>query len=160
LLPRSPRTLTNRDLLNTRGEIVVGAFARAQFRRRLIIAAIGVVLITAAVVIYVSLRSSAGAPGETFPVAVSCIDPKCGYTGELRVPRATLRFPVKCPRCAKTTCQQLWECRDCGTQFVPSLVLRDDSGDPKRVHPGTPFCPNCRSTVVGVAEKLRPARKE
>ena len=152
--------MTNRDLLNTRGEIVVGAFARAQYRRRLIVATIGVVLITAAVVIYFSLRSAAGAPGETFPVAVSCIDPKCGHTAELRLPRTTIKFPVKCPRCAKTTCQQLWECRECGTQFVPSLGVRERAGEQERVRTGTPFCPVCKSTAVGVAEKLRPPRTE
>jgi ribosomal protein S27E len=120
-----------------REEIGIGAYARRQLRRRILIGVFGALLIAGAFLVYYELRPPRVAYDvDHYPVRVRCLS--CGYTGTLQV-RPTQTFPMKCPQCGETACQELWTCRDCGAQFVP-----DQAGTTVR-------CPECGSVRVGSA---------
>jgi predicted Zn-ribbon and HTH transcriptional regulator len=79
---------------------------------------------------------SNGADVRGRPVALV---PTC-LEGVLDVPLAQTEQPQECPKCKQRSCQKLWECRDCGTQFLPKGV------------PTNLRCPACGSAAVGTAE--------
>lgn len=118
-------------------EVSVGAYARRQLRRRILIGVFGVVLIGGALTVYQLLRP----PGDErradrYPVRVRCVS--CGHVTTVQV-RFGQTFPMKCPKCGEMACQLLWHCRDCGAEFVPEQV-------------GTTVrCPECGSERVGSA---------
>jgi DNA-directed RNA polymerase subunit RPC12/RpoP len=118
-------------------EINVGAYARRQLRRRVLIGLVGTVLIAGAFALYHQLRArSAESVSDHYPVQVRCIS--CGHTATLQV-RFAQSFPIECPACGLMACRPLWQCRDCGAQFVPEQV-------------GTVVrCPDCGGQRVGSA---------
>jgi DNA-directed RNA polymerase subunit RPC12/RpoP len=110
-----------RAALNRKGEVAIGARARAERRKRFLIGAAGLALIGGAVVTHLVLRPAEHGPTgrATAIVLVQCMDPQCGFQGTVEVPLQEARFPIKCPRCGQQSCQKVWECRDCGHRFVP-----------------------------------------
>jgi len=137
---KSKVSLTDtRSVLATTGDITVGAYARQQRRRRAAMAVFGLALIGGAVSLYFVLRPQDGAVLEQgFPIVVHCVE--CGYDGIVRVELGQGSFPMTCPQCGEHSCQQVWECRVCGRQF-----LRKSGAAELR-------CPFCRSRAVGTAE--------
>ncbi len=132
-----------RSALYRDGELSIGAYARAQRRRQVLIALAGLALVGGAVWLHFALReptdvTSPGAP----PVYVQCIVADCGYRGVAHL-KPGQGFPVKCPKCGQNSCQPVWECRDCGEQFLP------------RGRPAEVKCPRCGSRRVGIAEGPR-----
>jgi DNA-directed RNA polymerase subunit RPC12/RpoP len=122
-------------------DISVGAYADAQRRRRVLVAIAGLGLIAASVSLYLVLRphEEHGSVG-THPVAVKCVVEGCGYVGVVSLPASQETFPVKCPKCGQRSCYKLWECRDCGYQFLPKGGVAELK------------CPHCGSRRVGTAD--------
>jgi DNA-directed RNA polymerase subunit RPC12/RpoP len=110
-----------RSALDRKGEVAIGARARAERRKRYLIGLAGLALIGGAVGTHLLLRPrERDAVGRaTAPVLVQCMDPNCGFQGVVQVPLQDAHFPIKCPRCGQQSCQKVWECRDCGHRFVP-----------------------------------------
>ena len=135
--PGSSRFDAVRLGLDSTGEIRIGAYARRQRRRRLLVGALGVSLIAAAVWMYFELRPDVSPDNpERYPVVLRCGD--CGEVSETDV-RFGQTFPAKCSKCGEVACRPLWQCRDCGARFVP-----DQTG--AAIH-----CPECNSLAVGSA---------
>lgn len=139
-----------RRLLDSRGDILVGAYAAQQRRRRIAIAVFGLALIGCAVWLYktTSPRDPATAHG-TPAVAVECVNEDCQYRGMITFATADERFPVRCPKCGQRSCYKLWRCRnpDCNHLFL---------------HRGAPAdlcCPACGSRAVGTCEELLPGER-
>jgi predicted Zn-ribbon and HTH transcriptional regulator len=126
-----------RSRLGSREEVRVGAYARRQRRRRILIGLFGALLIAGACGLYHQLRPPGDAnAGDRYRVRIRCT--ACGYTATVAVP-FDQTFPMKCPACNETACQEVWRCLDCGAEFVPE-------------HVGTVVrCPKCNSLRVGSA---------
>jgi hypothetical protein len=135
-----------RAALSRKGEVAIGARARAERRKRYLLGLAGLALIGAAVLTHLLLRAPRHSGQRTTAVLVQCMDPKCKFQGMVEVPLGGAHFPVKCPRCKQQTCQKVWECReeDCRHQFVPR-------GTTDEV-----VCPECGSRRVGTATVARP----
>lgn len=134
-----------RSLLNTTGDISVGAYAAHQRRRQLLVALLGVALIGGAAWVYSALRpGDQAAAGGTYPVAVECV--ACGYRGVVQMVSGKASFPVVCPKCKGRSCYELWQCRepDCGAQFWRKGGVTDLR------------CERCGSRRVGAAEEPAP----
>jgi predicted Zn-ribbon and HTH transcriptional regulator len=131
-----------RSAMNREGDIAIGARARAYRRNRYLVGAAGLALIGGAVVMHLLLRlpERAGPSRASAVVLVQCME--CGYQGLIQIPPHEARFPVKCPRCKRQSCQKVWECRDCGHRFVPHGEL------------GELRCPKCDSQRVGTATTI------
>ena len=118
-------------------EVSVGAYARRQFRRRLLVGVLGAALIVGALTLYNFLKPPGRTDqGDRYPVRVRCVS--CGHTAIVRV-QYDQTFPMRCPECGELACQVMWQCRQCGHQFVPEqtgTILR---------------CPECGSERVGSA---------
>jgi|GEM_PF-861902 len=126
------------------GEIAVGAYARAQRRKRIMLGLAGLALIGGAVWLHFALQ-----PGDTpradWPqMLVRCVVPSCGYEGVVRLAPERARFPLKCPKCGQRSLQKVWECRDCGERFLRRAELETPDGI---LH-----CPKCGGVNVGTAE--------
>lgn len=137
MLRRNLRSNTTdyRELLAGRGEISVGAFARQQFRRRLVLAAFGLALISLSVLLYGLLRPrEADRPSATYVATLGCT--ACDFRGAVRVAAGTV-FPCVCPRCHQKSCQRVWVCQNCGHEF-----LAHPAEDEQK-------CPKCHSLRVG-----------
>jgi DNA-directed RNA polymerase subunit RPC12/RpoP len=127
----------SRFQLGSTEEVRVGAYARRQLQRRILLGVFGVLLIAGAVALYVQLRPPRGGEGtDRYPVCVRCAS--CGHTATVQVPFGHT-FPMECPACGDRACQMVWECRDCGSRFVPQ-----QTGTVVR-------CPECDSQRVGSA---------
>jgi predicted Zn-ribbon and HTH transcriptional regulator len=127
----------SRFQLGSTEEVRVGAYARRQLQRRILLGVFGVLLIAGAFVLYVQLRPHGEATDvERYPVRVRCAS--CGYSATVHVPFAQT-FPMECPACREMACQVLWRCRDCGAEFV-----LEQTGPLVR-------CPACRSERIGSA---------
>lgn len=139
---RRPNEFTDyRRVLKAKGDVSLGAYARAERRRRILIGLAGLGLIVGAGVAYYLLRPAPTRPVvPTVPLAVRCVVPTCGWEGVLDVPLGHTEQPQECPKCKQRSCQKLWECRDCGTRFLPK-------GAPTDLR-----CPACGSAAVGTAE--------
>jgi len=127
--------------LDATGDIQVGAYARRQRRRRILLSLLGLALIGGAVGLYAGLRHwvlqpAAETRGRPYAVKVRCIS--CGYSATLDVSSGQT-FPLECPVCGERGCKQLWKCRACGHEFLPA-----ESGNEKR-------CPRCGNSAVGSA---------
>ena len=121
----------------SREEVQVGAYARQQRRRRILIGALGALLVAGALVLYCQLRPQSGTQrGDRYPVRVRC--DSCGYTATVYVPFVQT-FPMGCPACKQMACRQLWRCQECGAEFAP-----EQTGTMVR-------CPKCNSERVGSA---------
>lgn len=118
-------------------DVSVGAYARRQFRRRVLVGAFGAALIVGAFALYQLLKPPGPADqSDRYPVRVRCV--LCGHTAVVRV-RFDQTFPMRCPECRESACQEMWQCRQCGHQFVPEQT-------------GTIVCcPECGSQRVGSA---------
>jgi predicted Zn-ribbon and HTH transcriptional regulator len=118
-------------------EVSVGAYARRQLRRRVLLGVFGGVLIAGALTLYGFLRPPGRADrGDRYAVCVRCA--ACGHTEAMRV-RFDQTFPVRCSKCKELACRVVWRCRECGHQFVPEQM-------------GTALrCPKCGSERVGSA---------
>ncbi len=145
---RPPGILTDyRAVLDREGDIVVGAYARVQRRRRIMVGAAGLALIGVATGLYLLLRpTDTTAIGRDVSVWVQCGVKECGFSGVMRVPRDAV-YPLKCPQCKADSCRKLWECRVCHRRFLPKA----GSGEVR--------C-ECGSTEVGTAEGPSPAESE
>lgn len=128
-----------RSVLNTSGDVAFGAYARQQRRRRIVVALGGVALIAAAIWLFVALSPGSDATSAVrYAVVVECVE--CGRRELIEVDLTTDSLPAVCADCGVRSCYKLWQCRRCGTAFLPkgqSDVVR---------------CPNCGSTSVGTAE--------
>jgi predicted Zn-ribbon and HTH transcriptional regulator len=135
----STRLTDYRAMLDSKGDIAFGAYARAQQRRRIVIGLAGLALIGAAIGLHFLVRPERQAviTGKT-RVLIRCVS--CGYEGVVSVAPGEADVPMVCPKCAARTCKKVWECRDCGQQFFPKGL------------PGDTRCPQCNSTRVGTAE--------
>jgi DNA-directed RNA polymerase subunit RPC12/RpoP len=121
----------------SREDVSIGAYARRQLRRRILLGVFGLLLMGGALVLYYELRPPRTASSDDhYAVRVRCLS--CGHSMTTRVPH-TQTFPMKCPSCRKPTCQPLWQCRDCDAEFVP-----EQTG-------GVVHCPQCGSERVGSA---------
>jgi hypothetical protein len=130
-----------RAALHGSEDVVVGAYARAQRRRRLGIALLGAGLIAVAASLYVLLRPHGEiSGGRGARILVRCVAPGCGFEGAVAYHPGTDLFPLTCPKCEAKSCQKLWQCRDCRLLFLPKGGLTD-------VH-----CPRCHGRKVGAAE--------
>jgi DNA-directed RNA polymerase subunit RPC12/RpoP len=145
MVRRRPVDLTDySSIARTRGDIVVGAFARQQRRRRILIAAGGVILTVAAIWLYFALQpEDARVDTNRFDVLVKCA--RCGEIQTARVKAGEAVYPLECQHCGERACLKLWECRMCGTRFLPKTGERQ------------PKCPECGSRNVGTA-RPRPER--
>ncbi len=142
---KRPINLTDfRSVVLTEGEISVGAYARAQRRKRVLLGIVGLALIGGAVWMHYILQPKDTPTTDAPPVLVRCVVPICGYQGVVRVVPEKARFPLKCPKCGQHSLQKVWECRDCGEQFLrrPELETPD----------GILHCPKCGGVNVGTAE--------
>lgn len=138
---RSNEYTDYRRVLKAKGDVSLGAYARAERRRRILIGVAGLSLIVGACVAYYLLRPAPTKPVvPTIPLAVRCVVPTCSWEGVLNVPLGQTEQPQECPKCKQRSCQKLWQCRDCGTQFLPKGVATDLR------------CPACGSAAVGTAE--------
>lgn len=127
----------SRFQLGSAEEVRVGAYARRQLQRRILLGVFGVLLIAGAFALYGQLRPARGkGSADRYPVCVRCV--LCGHTATVQV-RFGQTFPMDCPACKEPACQMLWECRDCGGRFVPQ-----QTGTVVR-------CPECDSQRVGSA---------
>ena len=145
MLRSRSRNLTDyRAVLNTRGEVVIGAYARAQRRRRMLVGFAGVALIVTAGTLYFLLRPATLEAGTRVPVLVQCMESGCGHKFVAQVDPKQARYPLVCMRCGAAACQKVWECRDCGHQWVPP-------GRPSEI-----VCPRCHGRRVGTAEQPQP----
>ncbi len=117
---------------------MVGAYARAQRRKRIATAVAGLVLILGAIVLYLILKPHQEVDvGGKYPVLVQCT--VCGYEDVVRVAPGT-PFPITCPKCRERSCRKVWVCRVCGEHFIPHAT-------------GVELvCPACGSSSVGTAE--------
>lgn len=140
---RDPGQPDYRALLNRRGDVLLGAYARQQRRRAILVAFSGVALIIVALWLYNSLQPSESVPvSGQYPAVVRCV--RCGYEGRQMLDPKVV-FPIKCPECGERACHKLWECKHCGVRFVPSGGLNELR------------CPNCGSGRVGTARESLPA---
>lgn len=126
-----------RSVLATTGDLEVGAYARRQQRRRILIALGGLGLIAAAYWLFAQLSViDPGIGQDRYEVKVRCVS--CSYAGRVEVP-LDQTFPTICPECGQRALRRVWECRECRTEFLPK--------------PGAPRvrCPSCGSEKVGSA---------
>lgn len=132
-----------RSVLATTGEIAIGAYARQQRRRQIILGVFGLVLVGVAAWFVLTVRATheAEAPGR-YLVAAECN--RCSWQGEVRTSLDDT-WPQRCPKCGETTVQKRWICHQCQTLFLP------------RPASGLVACPKCGGTNVGAAVQT-PAR--
>lgn len=118
-------------------EVVIGAFARRQRRKRIAVACLGLGLVALADALYVQLRPSGGSAAvHTYPVALRCTS--CGFE-LVRTASAGGPAVTECPACGAHAMHALWRCRRCDARFVPPGGAR-----PVR-------CPECGGESVGSA---------
>ena len=130
-LPISPELLRRSVDL----EVSIGAYARRQRRRRLLIGVIGALLICGAGWVYWELRPTAGSGANEYPVLVECT--KCGARSEVRVALRNSDQPILCPVCKTRSAQPLLKCLKCGNIFRSNASA------------GQVRCPRCDSAIVG-----------
>jgi predicted RNA-binding Zn-ribbon protein involved in translation (DUF1610 family) len=136
---RAPRDLSDyRAVLAGSGEVTIGAYARAQRRRRMVLAVFGLALITGAGGLYWALTApTSPGPGDHYTVALECLSCKARQTQ--KVPTSTA-FPIVCSACGEKACVPLWQCRDCGMELAVGALG------------GAARCPKCGSQRVGAAD--------
>jgi hypothetical protein len=117
------------------GDVLVGAYARRLARQRLAMVAFGVLLLTAALLLYWNLQPGGEGPGMR-PVVVRCVE--CQFEGQMMVPVAA-RGSFECPSCQARGAREIWACRRCGERFLPPMTYELRK------------CPKCGSEEVGSA---------
>ncbi len=124
-------------VLESPGEVHIGAWARRHRRRQWLIALSGLALIGLAVTLYFVL--SFGSPAE--PVQGYAVELRCFQCGHEEGRRVTFgqSFPMFCEHCSERSLQPLWQCRDCGERFLPP------------VSPENAACPACGGNRIGSA---------
>ncbi len=140
------RDLSSYDsALRRSGDVSIGAYARQQRRKQILIASFGIATLIGAGWLYsVVTPDDLEQPPGRVTIAVECSKEECGYRGMTEIDIANEAFPVVCPRCQDRSCHKLWTCRNCGTQFTVRPGLTDLR------------CPNpnCGSSAVGATEEL------
>lgn len=114
-------------------EISIGAYARKQRRRRMLIGLVGAALIGGALLVYLALAPGWIGHSDDYPVRVIC--KQCGES-EMRI-AFRQSYPVQCPKCGNKTAWPLLECHNCRKTFVANASA------------GEIRCPNCGSLSVG-----------
>ncbi len=142
MLARPKRIIDYREVLSRRGDVAIGAYARAQRRKRILASLGGIGLIGLAGVLYLILRPSSGGTGvPRVSVIARCQAQGCGWEGNLLIVPGKTTFPAKCPKCGALSVQEVWQCLDCKYRFIPPPQHAELT------------CPRCKSQRVGVAEQ-------
>ncbi|MGE3180680.1 MAG: hypothetical protein AB7N71_03555 [Phycisphaerae bacterium] len=124
-----------RTLLESKGDVAIGAYAVRLRRRRAIIASFGLVLLLLSTWFFFRLSGTAPLSGrDRVPTELRC--QACGHT---RFDETGLRveFPLTCDACKEPALRPCWICRECGKRFVNPP--RSDYFE----------CPQCRSMKIG-----------
>lgn len=134
-----------RKVLNSAGDVAVGAYAEHQRRKRWLAATFGLALIVGAGWLYYVLRprESVDLTGK-HPVLVQCTNEDCQFVGVVYLETGSAEYPALCPQCKQRSCYKVWQCREpnCRERFLlrgPGSELR---------------CPACGSSRIGTAEEL------
>lgn len=137
------RKLQSRTFRTRQEEIAIGVLARRDRMRRIWISALGLGLLTGALLLYSFMQPPpATASPTTALTRVRCV--KCEEVRDLRLALDQV-LPLECAKCREHSCHELWACRDCRTEFLPNPLTEVQS------------CPRCASTRVGTAAPLPPA---
>lgn len=123
-----------RAIVESSGDIEIGARARRVRQRRVVVGLAGLTLLALAVGAYWALQGPSEADPSSYLVKVHC---NACHLYEERLVTARTTFPLRCGRCNESLAQQVWTCRVCGAEFEPQT--------------GPQFleCPSCRSLRVG-----------
>lgn len=124
-----------RSLLESKGDITIGAYAEKRRRRRAFVAILGAGLLLIAGWFFFSL--SGGDPpagGTDYPAEMRC--EYCGHE-ESRTARTSQQFPLMCDNCERRGVRPCWICRQCGKEFANPAKSEFFE------------CPACRSLEIG-----------
>ena len=112
-------TLRERDYSQfpNREEIAIGAHARAQRRRRILLGIFGVGLALVGLLLYRWITTP-DITDPRFGYAVKMYCRECQEYLDTSVPHSR-QFPDRCPRCGERALDPVWRCHDCGALFVP-----------------------------------------
>lgn len=140
---RRPFDLTDtRAAIESTGEYGVGAFARKQRRKQIMVLSAGLALIIGAYVIYRMLSVAEPVQKTSgVPVFVRCINENCAFEGQIYADLDQANEYL-CPECKQRACRKLWLCKQCDARFV-----RQNEGAEIR-------CPECGSYKVGTAAHI------
>lgn len=142
--PNIPSRLTRGAADGTYAEVEIGAWVRRRRRKRIAIAASGLLLMGLAGCLYWLLSHGVLEPVATRAEAdMRCIADECAYEFTAQFETAA-GPPTMCPRCGQKSLREVWACRKCGARFVlgPTTELA---------------CPKCRSRDVGSGAAARKA---
>ena len=115
----------------------------SQKGRQAALGVLAVVLLAAAVVIYVARTSGGTGTSETFTIDGICLACQQPVTVKYH---CSERLPAVCPLCGERAVYQTYYCYDCRKRFVPDLVPASDGGPPAL--PMIPSCPLCGGRYV------------
>lgn len=125
------------QVLESSGDISIGAYARRTQRRRILIGIVGVALILGAVAVYLMVANLQA--GETEPVTVELRCRQCGADTVMN-DDPERSYPIACPKCGAQAVWPLWQCRYCEHKFLPPIGKEEVR------------CPMCDSRDVGYPE--------
>ena len=137
---RQNQSRSLRNAFDAHGEVRIGARARRELVRRIVLGVIGVGMIAAAAGYYLLMRPRGAITQDTRIVVRSA------STGEeflLPVDPARV-YPTVGPNADQRDCYPVWRCQACGRRFVVTI-----DGQPAQ-------CPDCASTAVGAAKAAEP----
>lgn len=129
-LPISPELLQR----SVDQEISIGAYARRQQRRRVLVGLLGAGLIAGACWIGWRFWPHGISVNDEYSVLVECS--KCGQRSLTRV-AFRQSFPIECPKCGAPKATPVFQCRNCGAQFTSFQKTAQVR------------CPKCKSNDVG-----------
>lgn len=122
-------------------EVGIGAFARRQRNRRLLLGAFGVAMVIVGVFLYRWITvPDVGNPRFGYAVEMRCR--VCGNETRNQVAHSQ-RFPEVCQKCGQMGMDPLWKCLGCGFEFVAQTT-------------DNVTCPQCGSNRVGAAARPQP----
>jgi predicted RNA-binding Zn-ribbon protein involved in translation (DUF1610 family) len=113
-------------------------------KRDTILAVAAVIIVAVAGYYYVTHKDTKAKMPTVITANCACLS--CKQHVRLQ-PRLTEPVPYKCTHCGKQAVYPLFQCRQCQSRFVPTLVRHADVELPAM--PVVPACPSCGSTNVG-----------